>query len=96
MPLSVQIKQWDVETENKDEQEVLSSAKVVPNIGSEDSDESIDDDVRSLSPDEILVSSDQSDAEESLLIIPYPPDSDVPIFSDDTSQGRSSLHLVHQ
>ena len=61
---------------------MLSSDESTCNVGSGDSNKSSDDDdVRSLSPDEILVSSDESDVEESK--IPHPPDSDVSVNSDD-------------
>ena len=75
MPSFVQIKQQDVQS--KVEEELMSSDESVYDLLSlEDSDASSDDDVRSLSPEEIIVSSDGSDNEES---IPHPPDSDVSI-----------------
>ena len=79
MPLFVQIKQQDVKS--KVEEELMSSDESVYDLLSlEDSDASSDDDVRSLSPEEIIVSSDGSDDEES---IPHPPDSNVSISSDE-------------
>ena len=60
MPSFVEIKKCDVE-EHKDEQEVISIDENTYELGSEDSDESSDDDVRSLLPDEIIVSSGESD-----------------------------------
>ena len=83
MPSFVQINQCDVERESKDEQELVSSDESTYDPGSEDSDSGkSSDDVRSLSPEEIIVSSDENDAQESLLNIPHPPDSDVSISSD--------------
>ena len=79
MPSFVQIKQQNVQS--KVEDKVMSSDESVYDLlSSEDSDASSDDDVRSLSPEEIIVSSDDSDNDET---IPHPPDSDVSICSDE-------------
>ena len=84
MPSFVQINPRDVERESKDEQELVSSDKSTYDLGSEDSNSGkSSDDVRSLSPEEIIVSSDENDAQESLLNIPHPPDSNVSISSDE-------------
>ena len=62
---------------------MISSDENTYELGLENSDEASDDDERSLLPDEIIVTSGNSDAEESLLNIPCPPDSDISISSDD-------------
>ena len=88
MPSYTKTKERDVEGNGSsiDDAEVLSSDESVCKVlDSDDSDSSTDDYARSLSPEEIIISSDDDadEAEEQTSKTAQPVDSDVPISSDE-------------
>ena len=84
MPSFVKIKGRDVDGKNAstDDELLSSDESVFELLDSKDPDESSDDDAKSLSPEEIVVSSDEAEVEEKMLNTTQPVDSDVSISSD--------------
>ena len=84
MPSFVKIKGCDVDGKNAstDDELLSSDESVLELLDSEDPDESSDDDAKSLSPEEIVVSSDEAEVEEKMQNTAQPVDSDVSISSD--------------
>ena len=68
MPSFVKIKGRDVDGKNAstDDELLSSDESVFELLDSEDPDESSDDDAKSLSPEEIVVSSDEDEVEEKM------------------------------
>ena len=80
----VKIKGYDVDGENAftDDELLSSDESVFELLDSEDPDESSDDDAKSLSPEEIVVSNDEAEIEEKMPNTAQPVDSNVSISSD--------------
>ena len=78
------IKECDVDSEDVSaDDELLSSDKSVYELlDAEDPDESNDDDAKSLSPEEIVVSSDNAEVEQQMWNTAQHVDSDVSILND--------------
>ena len=84
MPSFVKIKGRDVDGKNAstDDDLLSSDESVFELLDSKDPDESSDDNAKSLSPEEIVVSSDEAEVEEKMPNTAQPVDSDVSILSD--------------
>ena len=69
MPSFVKIKGCDVDSKNAstDDELLSSDESVFELLDSEDPDESSDNDAKLLSPEEIVVSSDEAEVEEKML-----------------------------
>ena len=84
MPSFVKIKGHDLYGKNAstDDELLSSDESVFELLDSKDPDESSDDDAKSLSPEEIVVSSEEAEVEEKMPNTAQPVDSDVSILSD--------------